>query len=254
MAVPRKVEGEKGEQADLSRKDLSTTRSKGVNLSHANLLNIYAPGQDFSKANLASACIVDSWLPMANFEGADLSGADFSRSQLKGANFRNCKLDQTDFEGCDLSGADFSGCNTTVAKFNGARLNGVKQDIDSADNPNFRNDKLRLIRMLQKANVDFLLMEKPTPSNSLNLIVRPEEANVSKMIEVVNEYGESKGWYDHSDWVDTILNDEFESMGSGSIGFAKNKFDEAMATAEEIEMEGLRFLCHPDYWGLLAQD
>lgn len=254
MAVPRKVEGEKGEQADLNRKDLSTTRSKGVNLSHANLLNIYAPGQDFSNSNLSSACIVDSWLPMSNFEGANLVGVDFSRSNLKGANFTNAQIDQADFEGCDLTGAIFNGCNTTVARFNGARLNGVKQNIDSPENPYFRNDSLRLIQMLQKAGVDFILMEEPKKGGSLNLVVRPEEANVQNLIKIVNQYGETQGWYDHSDWVDTILNEEFESMGSGNIGFAKNKFEAAKNSAQEMEREGLTFLCHPDYWGLLKEE
>ena len=95
--------GENGERADLSNKNL-----RGENLRGANLR-----GADLRGANLRGAN-----LRGADLRGADLRGANLFRANLIGADLRGADLFRADLEGADLEGANLEGANLEGANLN----------------------------------------------------------------------------------------------------------------------------------------
>ena len=80
--------GENGERADLSNKNLRGENLRGENLRGANL------------------------------RGADLRGADLRGADLRGADLRGADLFRADLEGADLEGANLEGANLEGANLN----------------------------------------------------------------------------------------------------------------------------------------
>ena len=105
--------GENGERADLSNKNL-----RGENLRGANLRGADLRGADLIGANLFRANLIGANLRGADLRGADLRGADLFRADL----FR-ADLFRADLEGADLEGADLEGANLEGANLEGANLN-----------------------------------------------------------------------------------------------------------------------------------
>ena len=62
----------------------------------------------FKHADLTNACLRNTCLAGADFEGAKLDGADFTNADLSYANFANASLSSTDFTDADLDGTIFS--------------------------------------------------------------------------------------------------------------------------------------------------
>ena len=73
---------------------------------------------DLSNKNLIRADLRGAGLRRADLRGADLRGADLFRANLRGANLR-----RADLIGADLIGADLEGANLEGANLEGANLN-----------------------------------------------------------------------------------------------------------------------------------
>ena len=86
--------GENGERADLSNKNL-----RGADLRGADLRAAYLIGADLRGADLIAANLF-----RADLRGAYLIGADLLGANLRGANLRGADLEGADLEGVDLEG------------------------------------------------------------------------------------------------------------------------------------------------------
>ena len=100
--------GENGERADLSNKNL-----RGENLRGANLRGADLRGANLRGANLRGADLIGANLFRANLIGANLRGAD-----LRGADLFRADLFRADLEGADLGGANLEGANLEGANLN----------------------------------------------------------------------------------------------------------------------------------------
>ena len=105
--------GENGERADLSNKNLIRADLRGAGLRRADLRGADLRGADLRGANLFRAN-----LRRANLFRANLRGANLRRADLIGANLR-----RADLIGADLIGADLEGANLEGANLEGANLN-----------------------------------------------------------------------------------------------------------------------------------
>ena len=100
--------GENGERADLSNKNLIRADLRGAGLRRADLRGADLRGANLFRANLRGA----------NLFRANLRGANLRRADLIGANLR-----RADLIGADLIGADLEGANLEGANLEGANLN-----------------------------------------------------------------------------------------------------------------------------------
>ena len=102
--------GKKGENADLSRANLSNANLSQADLSGANLSNANLSQADLRRADLSGADLSNANLSDADLRRADLSGADLSNADLRGVDLRGANLRRADLRGVDLRGAnlDFS--------------------------------------------------------------------------------------------------------------------------------------------------
>ena len=112
--------GENGERADLSNKNL-----RGENLRGANLR-----GADLRGANLRGAN-----LRGADLRGADLRGANLFRANLIGADLRGADLFRADLEGADLEGANLEGANLNLRFMGNSGLftNNLQRKLQSSE-------------------------------------------------------------------------------------------------------------------------
>ena len=108
--------GENGERADLSNKNL-----RGADLRGADLRAAYLIGADLRGADLRGADLIAANLFRADLRGAYLIGADLLGANLRGANLRGADLEGADLEGVDLEGVDLEGVD-----LEGVDLEGVK--------------------------------------------------------------------------------------------------------------------------------
>ena len=108
--------GENGERADLSNKNL-----RGADLRGADLRAAYLIGADLRGADLRGADLIAANLFRADLRGAYLIGADLLGANLRGANLRGADLEGADLESADLEGADLEGVD-----LEGVDLEGVK--------------------------------------------------------------------------------------------------------------------------------
>ncbi len=105
--------GENGERADLSNKNLIRADLRGAGLRRADLRGADLRGADLFRANLRRA----------NLFRANLRGANLRRADLIGANLRRADLIGADLIGADLEGANLEGANLEGANLEGANLN-----------------------------------------------------------------------------------------------------------------------------------
>ena len=110
--------GENGERADLSNKNLIRADLRGAGLRRADLRGADLRGADLRGANLFRAN-----LRRANLFRANLRGANLRRADLIGANLRRADLIGADLIGADLEGANLEGANLEGANLEGANLN-----------------------------------------------------------------------------------------------------------------------------------
>ena len=110
--------GENGERADLSNKNL-----RGENLRGANLRGADLRGANLRGANLRGADLIGANLFRANLIGANLRGADLRGADLRGADLFRADLFRADLFRADLEGADLEGANLEGANLEGANLN-----------------------------------------------------------------------------------------------------------------------------------
>ena len=123
-------EGEEGNIADfskrdLSRTDLSKTCLRGVNFSYAHLLEANLSRTDLTKANLSKA-----YLMGADLSQAILNSADLSRAYLWYSNLSNAKLSHANLVKADLNSANLSKADLTKANLSKAGLSMV--DLNNA--------------------------------------------------------------------------------------------------------------------------
>ena len=103
--------GENGERADLSNKNL-----RGADLRGADLRAAYLIGADLRGADLRGADLIAANLFRADLRGAYLIGADLLGANLRGANLRGADLEGADLESADLEGADLEGVDLEGVK------------------------------------------------------------------------------------------------------------------------------------------
>ena len=103
--------GENGERADLSNKNL-----RGADLRGADLRAAYLIGADLRGADLRGADLIAANLFRADLRGAYLIGADLLGANLRGANLRGADLEGADLEGVDLEGVDLEGVDLEGVK------------------------------------------------------------------------------------------------------------------------------------------
>ena len=115
--------GENGERADLSNKNLIRADLRGAGLRRADLRGADLRGADLRGANLFRANLRGANLRGANLFRANLRGANLRRADLIGANLRRADLIGADLIGADLIGADLEGANLEGANLEGANLN-----------------------------------------------------------------------------------------------------------------------------------
>ena len=94
--------GENGERADLSNKNLRGADLRGADLIAANLF----------RADLRGAYLI----------GADLLGANLRGANLRGADLEGADLESADLEGADLEGVDLEGVKHILLRPNVDRL------------------------------------------------------------------------------------------------------------------------------------
>lgn len=100
-------EGEEGERADLSNRDLFKIELQGKNLTRA----------CFHGANLNHAFMAGAKLREADLSHTDLSNAYLFRADLRGANLRGANLREANLGQADLEGADFYGADWNRSSF-----------------------------------------------------------------------------------------------------------------------------------------
>ena len=109
--------GENGERADLSNKNL-----RGADLRGADLRAAYLIGADLRGADLIAANLFRADLRGAYLIGADLLGANLRGANLRGADLEGADLESADLEGADLEGVDLEGVKHILLRPNVDRL------------------------------------------------------------------------------------------------------------------------------------
>ena len=102
------INGDGGEQANLSGADLRRADLSKADLSGADLSGADLSEANLREANLSGANLSEANLRRADLSGADLSGADLSGADLIGANLREANLRWADLSKADLRLADLS--------------------------------------------------------------------------------------------------------------------------------------------------
>ena len=122
--------GENGERADLSNKNL-----RGENLRGANLRGADLRGANLRGANLRGADLIGANLFRANLIGADLRGADLFRADLFRADLFRADLEGADLEGANLEGANLEGANLNLRFMGNSGLftNNLQRKLQSSE-------------------------------------------------------------------------------------------------------------------------
>ena len=122
--------GENGERADLSNKNL-----RGENLRGANLRGADLRGANLRGANLRGADLIGANLFRANLIGANLRGADLRGADLRGADLFRADLFRADLEGADLEGANLEGANLNLRFMGNSGLftNNLQRKLQSSE-------------------------------------------------------------------------------------------------------------------------
>ena len=140
--------GENGERADLSNKNL-----RGANLFRADLFRANLERANLFRANLEEANLEEANLFRANLEGAKLEGANLFRANLFRADLFRANLRGADLRGADLRGADLRG-----ADLEGANLEETNLNTQFGGSADLFTDDLK--RKLQSSEVTIRELEK----------------------------------------------------------------------------------------------
>ena len=135
--------GENGERADLSNKNLIRADLRGAGLRRADLR-----GADLRGANLFRA----------NLRGANLRGANLFRANLRGANLRRADLIGANLRRADLIGADLIGADLIGADLEGANLEGANLNLQFMGNSGLFTNNLQ--RKLQSSEATIQELEE----------------------------------------------------------------------------------------------
>ncbi|HEV2761583.1 MAG TPA: pentapeptide repeat-containing protein, partial [Pyrinomonadaceae bacterium] len=120
--------------ADFSLSDLSYALLREATMLRATFVGSVMQSVDFTSAQLggvdktAAANLAYAYLPLANFQKANLFGVSFAYATLYGASSSltgAATIEQADFSNAYLEGIDFTGATLNGAKFNNACLVGV---------------------------------------------------------------------------------------------------------------------------------
>ena len=125
--------GENGERADLSNKNLIRADLRGAGLRRADLRG-------------------------ADLRGADLRGADLFRANLRGANLRRADLIGANLRRADLIGADLIGADLEGANLEGANLEGANLNLQFIGNSGLFTNNLQ--RKLQSSEATIQELEE----------------------------------------------------------------------------------------------
>ena len=145
--------GENGERADLSNKNL-----RGENLRGANLRGADLRGANLRGANLRGADLIGANLFRANLIGANLRGADLRGADLRGADLFRADLFRADLFRADLEGADLEGANLEGANLEGANLEGANLNLRFMGNSGLFTNNLQ--RKLQSSEATIQELEE----------------------------------------------------------------------------------------------
>ena len=117
--------GENGERADLSNKNLIRADLRGAGLRRADLRGADLRGANLFRANLRGA----------NLFRANLRGANLRRADLIGANLRRADLIGADLIGADLEGANLEGANLNLQFMGNSGLftNNLQRKLQSSE-------------------------------------------------------------------------------------------------------------------------
>ena len=117
--------GENGERADLSNKNLIRADLRGAGLRRADLRGADLRGANLFRANLRRA----------NLFRANLRGANLRRADLIGANLRRADLIGADLIGADLEGANLEGANLNLQFMGNSGLftNNLQRKLQSSE-------------------------------------------------------------------------------------------------------------------------
>ena len=108
---------DRNERLRLAQEDWEKHAQAGIDLSSANLSEVFLEDVNLFQANLSQTDLTD-----ATLGGANLIGAVLSNANLSGAILREAKLFRADLTNADLSGAVLRGADLTRALMNGAIL------------------------------------------------------------------------------------------------------------------------------------
>ncbi|MBF1297881.1 MAG: pentapeptide repeat-containing protein [Neisseria meningitidis] len=125
--------GENGERADLSNKNLIRADLRGAGLRRADLRG-------------------------ADLRGADLRGANLFRANLRGANLRRADLIGANLRRADLIGADLIGADLEGANLEGANLEGANLNLQFMGNSGLFTNNLQ--RKLQSSEATIQELEE----------------------------------------------------------------------------------------------
>lgn len=116
--------------ADLSGSKMSGIKGMAVNLTRANLQDVYAESAVFAGANLAQSKCDNAQFSNANFMSssfreASLQGANFNFANLAGVDLRQANCTEAKFVRCNLQQTHFGQADCTDAFFMGAQFQGA---------------------------------------------------------------------------------------------------------------------------------
>ena len=113
---------------------------------------------DLSNKNLIRADLRGAGLRRADLRGADLRGADLFRANLRGANLRRADLIGANLRRADLIGADLIGADLEGANLEGANLEGANLNLQFIGNSGLFTNNLQ--RKLQSSEATIQELEE----------------------------------------------------------------------------------------------
>ncbi len=96
---------------------LPEARLGGSDWKGVTLLEVEAPGSDWSKASLEQATLIKCKLDGSSLTGAQMRRATVLECELAGCDFSSIQAESADFITCQLDGARFDGCEAPNLRF-----------------------------------------------------------------------------------------------------------------------------------------
>ena len=211
--------GENGERADLSNKNLTGADLTGANLRRADLKGADLKGADLRGADLRGANLFRANLIGANLIGANLIGANLFRANLRGANLRRANLRGANLRRADLIGANLIGANLSRADLEGADLE--RADLEGADLEGAN---------LEGANLNLRFMgNSGLFTNNLQRKLQSSEATIQELEEKLKQAQQAQSEKVKNDEEITKLNEQLNLEKS-----EKQKITEKLAELDNL--------------------